>query len=59
MIKKLEIEKHIRFIKLETFFASKSQGGGLRPSLNLSRGANVPLSPPVSAPAHCEFNLEA
>ena len=40
MIDQLEIEKHIRFINLGTFFDSKSQGGGRM----------SPAPPPMSAP---------
>ena len=48
----LKLKKHIRFIKLGTFFASKSQWGGLRPSLNLSGGGECPPATPLCPPLY-------
>ena len=50
IIKNLEIEKHLRFIKLGTFFASKSQGGAT-PLPESVRGWRMsPLPPPCVRP---------
>ena len=46
----LNLSLTITLIKLGTFFASKSQGGGATPLPESVRGANIPPAPPVSAP---------
>ena len=50
--------KNIRFIKLGTFFASKSQGGATPLPESVRGGRMSPCHPPVSAPVTHPLTLE-
>ena len=55
----LNLSLTISFIKLGTFFASKSQGGGAMPLPESVRGWGMsPRHPPVSAPANKICSLQ-